>query len=174
MDDLRAIPWVFSWTQNRFYLPGWFGAGSALDRMKKEDRASFDQIKLAVKRSPFLRYVMTNIESSLVSANESIMKGYANLVDDEAVRDRFMSVILAELHRTCELMTEIFAGTFQTRRPRLAFTMEIRERALEQLHRHQIQLLAEWRQLPEEAATNRLPELLISVNALASGLRTTG
>jgi phosphoenolpyruvate carboxylase len=174
LDDLRAIPWVFSWTQNRFYLPGWFGAGSALDRMKKEDRASFDQIKLAVKRSPFLRYVMTNIESSLVSANESIMKGYANLVDDEAVRDRFMSVILAELHRTCELMTEIFAGTFQTRRPRLAFTMEIRERALEQLHRHQIQLLAEWRQLPEEAATNRLPELLISVNALASGLRTTG
>lgn len=174
LDDLRAIPWVFSWTQNRFYLPGWFGAGSALARIKAEDPAAFALIKSGVTTSPFLRYVMTNIESSLVSANESIMKGYANLVEDEVVRDRFMSVILAEFHRTGELMTELFDGTFQSRRPRLAFTMEIRERALQQLHQHQIRLLAEWRALPPKEAEQRLPELLISVNALASGLRTTG
>lgn len=174
LDDLRAIPWVFSWTQNRFYLPGWFGAGTALSRMKEENPAGFAQIKGGLKTSPFLRYVLTNLESSLVSANENIMQGYASLVQDEVVRDRFMGVILEEFHRTREMMTELFEGTFQARRPRLAYTMEIRERALEQLHRHQIKLLADWRSLSGEAAEARLPELLISINALASGLRTTG
>lgn len=172
--DLRAIPWVFSWTQNRFYLPGWFGAGSALARMRDEEPETFAQLKSGVRSSPFLRYVMTNIESSLMSANENIMKGYANLVEDDAVRDRFMRVILAEFHRTGEILTDLFEGTFRDRRPRLAFTMDIREEALEELHQNQIKLLKEWRLLEGEAADARLPELLISINALASGLRTTG
>ncbi len=174
LDDLRAIPWVFSWTQNRFYLPGWFGAGSALARVKAEQPETFAQLKKGVRFSPFLRYVMTNIESSLMSANENIMKGYANLVEDEGVRDRFMRVIIAEFHRTRDMLIDLFDGTFQDRRPRLAFTMDIREEALAKLHQDQINLLREWRTLEGEAAEDRLPELLISINALASGLRTTG
>ncbi len=174
LDDLRAIPWVFSWTQNRFYLPGWFGAGSGLEQLKNEDPAGFALLKSHLHSSPFLRYVLTNIESSLMSANENIMQGYANLVEDEVVRDRFMQVILAEFHRTGDILTELFEGPFQNRRPRLAFTMEIRERALAQLHQNQISLLRDWRKLSGDAAEQRLPELLISINALASGLRTTG
>lgn len=174
LDDLRAIPWVFSWTQNRFYLPGWFGAGSALMRMQAEDPTGFAALQTEVKSSPFLRYVMTNIESSLMSANESIMKGYANLVEDDAIRDRFMGVILGEFYRTREILAALFEGTFKDRRPRLAFTMEIREEALAELHQNQIRLLREWRSLSGEAAEDRLPELLISINAIASGLRTTG
>jgi len=69
LDDLRAIPWVFSWTQSRFYLPGWFGAGSALRQLKAEDPEGFAALAKALPGSPFLRYVLTNIESSLVSAN---------------------------------------------------------------------------------------------------------
>ncbi len=174
LDDLRAIPWVFSWTQNRFYLPGWFGAGSALMRMRDEEPKSFAQLKTGVKASPFLRYVMTNIESSMMSSNEVIMKSYANLVEDNAVRDRFMQVIIGEFHRTREILAELFNGTFEDRRPRLAFTMNIREEALEELHQNQIQLLKKWRTLEGAAAEALLPELLISINALASGLRTTG
>jgi len=174
LDDLRAIPWVFSWTQNRFYLPGWFGAGSALGRMRDEDPANFAHLKVAVKSSPFLRYVMTNIESSLMSANESVMQSYSNLVEDDAIRDRFMQVIVGEFHRTRELLAELFDGTFGDRRPRLAFTMNIREEALAELHHNQIKLLQEWRALRGEKAEELLPELLISINALASGLRTTG
>ncbi len=174
LDDLRAIPWVFSWTQNRFYLPGWFGAGSALQKMKQEAPADFAQLSEQVKTSPFLRYVLTNIESSLVSANEKIMQGYANLVANDQVRDRCMDLILAEFHRTRDLMTEIFQGTFQERRPRLAFTLDIRERALGQLHLQQIALLKKWRLLPSHEAEALLPDLMISINALASGLRTTG
>jgi len=174
LDDLRAIPWVFSWTQNRFYLPGWYGAGSALARMRQEAPKQWDDIRKAVHSSPFLRYVITNIESSLMSSNAEIMRGYADLVEDESVRNRFMDAIMAERQCTLDILTELFRGAFQQRRPRLAFTMEIREKALEQLHRNQIALLREWRGLEGDAAEQRLPELLISINALASGLRTTG
>ena len=178
LDDLRAIPWVFSWTQARFYLPGWFGAGSALAKMRIEDPEGFAAIAGGITNSPFLRYVLTNIESSLVSVNIELMQLYAGLVPDEAVRESFMSVILAEYERTKSVLEELFHGSFEKRRPRLAYTLSIREEPLRVLHAQQVNLLRSWRarlQAGEaEAAEGMLPDLLISVNALASGLRTTG
>lgn len=174
LDDLRAIPWVFSWTQSRFYLPGWFGAGSALERLLKEDPKGFERLRKAIRNTPFLRYVLTNIESSLVSSNEAIMDTYAGLVEDAELRKRFMGTIRAEFARTRAMMTEIFRGTFEERRPRLAFTLQIREQALTQLHRQQVALLKEWRGRSGREAEAMLPDLLLSINAIASGLRTTG
>ncbi|WP_221030710.1 phosphoenolpyruvate carboxylase [Actomonas aquatica] len=174
LDDLRAIPWVFSWTQSRFYLPGWFGAGSALERLQAEDPKGFKQLCKAARAMPFLRYVLTNIESSVASANVEIMESYAALVSDAAVRERFMNVIRGEYDRTRNMMKEIFRGTFEERRPRLAFTLQIREEALVQLHRQQVNLLKEWRALKGLEAEALLPDLLLSINAIASGLRTTG
>ncbi len=178
LEDLRAIPWVFSWTQSRFYLPGWYGAGSALARLREEDTAAFAQFKGQVKRSAFLRYVLTNIESSLVSANEGWMRRYAALVPDEAVRERFLGLILDEYQRTKEVLTDIFNGAFEDRRPRLAFTLAIREQPLSELHAQQLELLRTWRALVNtgdlEGSEAIIPDLLVSVNAVAAGLRTTG
>jgi len=178
LDDLRAIPWVFSWTQSRFYLPGWFGAGSALEKLRTEDNAAFLAVQAALAASPFLRYVLTNIESSLVSANEDLMRIYASLVPDAAIRDSFLETILAEFTRTRTLLEELFRGTFAARRPRLAYTLAIREEPLLVLHAQQVNLLREWRTRQSsgdsEIAEAMLPDLLISINALASGLRTTG
>ncbi len=174
LDDLRAIPWVFSWTQSRFYLPGWYGAGAALERLQAEDPKGFNRLLKAVRSMPFLRYVLTNIESSLVSTNADIMDSYAALVQDAELRERFMRMIRAECDRTRTMMTEIFRGTFEERRPRLAFTLQIREQALTQLHRQQVALLREWRSLKGREAETLLPDLLLSINAIASGLRTTG
>ena len=178
LDDLRAIPWVFSWTQARFYLPGWYGAGSALEKLKREDPASFAALGAALKESAFLRYVLTNIESSLVSANVVLMQEYANLVPDPALRDRFMALILAEHTRTRTLLEELFNGPFAARRPRLAYTLAIREEPLRVLHVQQIALLKTWRAHVRAGETDAsealLPDLLLSINALASGLRTTG
>ncbi|HCN75740.1 MAG TPA: phosphoenolpyruvate carboxylase, partial [Verrucomicrobiales bacterium] len=178
LDDLRAIPWVFSWTQSRFYLPGWFGTGAALDKLRTEDSAAWDTLAAELRRSPFLRYVLTNIESSLVSANESLMRDYAALVPDGTVRAHFLDMILAEHQRTRLMLEELFQGTFRQRRPRLAYTLEIREEPLAVLHAQQITLLREWRAHQEAGragdAEAMLPDLLISINALASGLRTTG
>jgi phosphoenolpyruvate carboxylase len=178
LDDLRAIPWVFSWTQARYYLPGWYGAGAALERLRAEDGESFRGLKAVLRDSPFLRYVLTNIESSLVSANRGIMESYATLVADEGVRGAFVGRILGEYERTRAVLEDLFDGPFMVRRPRLAETLGVREAPLRVLHRQQIALLREWRGLVAAgdgaAAEAFLPDLLISVNAIASGLRTTG
>ncbi|RFC49289.1 MAG: phosphoenolpyruvate carboxylase [Verrucomicrobia bacterium] len=178
LDDLRAIPWVFSWTQSRFYLPGWYGAGSALRALKENGSNGFNALGAALPSSPFLRYVLTNIESSLVSANTDLMGAYAGLVQNEAVRHRFLEIILAEFEETRILIEELFQGPFAERRPRLAYTLEIREAPLRVLHHQQVALLRDWRQLQasgqNEAAEALIPDLLISINAIASGLRTTG
>lgn len=178
LDDLRAIPWVFSWTQSRFYLPGWFGAGSALEKLRTEDTSAFEELRNQLRGSAFLRYVLTNIESSLVSANEELMTLYAGLVPDPMVREPFLSTILSEFKRTRELLEDLFQGTFATRRPRLAYTLEIREEPLRVLHHQQVNLLREWRAClaagETEGAEAMLPDMLVSINALASGLRTTG
>jgi phosphoenolpyruvate carboxylase len=178
LDDLRAIPWVFSWTQSRFYLPGWFGAGSALTKLKTDDPKSYATLAAAIPGSAFLRYVLTNIESSLVSANTDLMRAYAGLVEDTAVRDRFLGTIISEYEATRSIIDDLFQGTFEERRPRLAYTLNIREEPLKVLHDQQIALLREWRGLTAagktEAADAMVSDLLISINAIASGLRTTG
>ena len=178
LDDLRAIPWVFSWTQSRFYLPGWFGAGSAFDRLRAEDPQAFARLAEQVRRLPFARYVITNIDSSIASANEDIMRSYAALVPDEELRNRFLNTILEEFHRTRAAVKNLFAADFATRRPRMARTLETREQPLRILHTQQVSLLREWRTLiaagDESAAEAMIPDLLISVNAISSGLRTTG
>jgi phosphoenolpyruvate carboxylase len=178
LEDLRAIPWVFSWTQSRFYLPGWFGSGTALQKLRDEDAAGFQLLMEKLGGNAFLRYVLTNIESSLVSANEAWMRAYAALVPDSAIRERFLGIILAEQTRTREMLAHLFKGTFEARRPRLAFTLAIREQPLRVLHAQQIELLRDWRATlasgSAESAESLIPDLLVSVNALASGLRTTG
>jgi phosphoenolpyruvate carboxylase len=178
ISDLRAIPWVFSWTQARFYLPGWFGVGSGLAVLKAEDPAAFEAFKAGLPSSTFLGYVLTNVETNLASANVDLMRDYCGLVTDEALRERFLGWILEEFERTRSLLAELFEGQMRGRRPRMAKTLEIREAPLRVLHHQQIALLKEWRGHlagnRKHAADALLPKLLLSINAIASGLRTTG
>jgi phosphoenolpyruvate carboxylase len=178
ISDLRAIPWVFSWTQARYYLPGWFGVGSALETLKTEDPAGFANFKQALPKSTFLSYVLTNVETNLASANLELMRDYAGLVENVVIRDKFNALIFAEFDRTRVLLAELFDGEMKDRRPRMAKTLEIREAPLRVLHQQQITLLREWRgHLAAERTTEAdslLPRLLLSINAIASGLRTTG
>ena len=178
LEDLRAIPWVFSWTQSRFYLPGWYGAGSALERLRLENPEGFTKLSGQVQGVPFLRYVITNIDSSLASANEDIMRAYASLVPDDKLRDTFLSMIFDEFSRTRDAVRDLFQGDFIDRRPRMARTLDIREEPLRVLHMQQVALLREWRSRlaagDDAGAEMMIPDLLISVNAISSGLRTTG
>ncbi len=178
LEDLRAIPWVFSWTQSRFYLPGWYGVGSAFEKLRAENPDGFSKIASQSREVAFLRYVITNIDSSLASANDDIMRAYAGLVPDADLRDRFLGMILAELDRTRAAVRELFQGPFAERRPRMARTLDIREEPLRVLHMQQVSLLREWRSRlnagDAAGAESMIPDLLISVNAISSGLRTTG
>ena len=176
--DLRAIPWVFSWTQARYYLPGWFGVGSALEALKNEDPAGFAKFKEALPKSTFMSYVLTNVETNLASANLDLMRDYAGLVENAALRERFLGWIREEFERTRAHLAELFDGEMRNRRPRMAKTLDIREAPLRVLHQQQIALLREWRgHVAAERTTEAdalLPKLLLSINAIASGLRTTG
>ncbi|MBB81933.1 MAG: phosphoenolpyruvate carboxylase [Roseibacillus sp.] len=178
IDDLRAIPWVFSWTQARFYLPGWFGVGTALESLKIQQPERFLQLKEGFRESSFLGYTLTNVETNLASANLEVMTQYSSLVEDESLRERFMEIIVAEFNRTREMLTELYDGDILKRRPRMAKTLEIREAPLKVLHQQQVSLLREWRQKTqsgeEEEAEALLPRMLLSINAIAAGLRTTG
>ncbi len=173
--DLRAIPWVFSWNQARFYVPGWFGAGSALAALSEAELA---QLSTELRGWPFLHYVITNIESSLASTDRELMCAYAELVEDPALRERLLSLILEEWELTRTMLERLRGGVLTTRRPRMLKTLELRAEALRVLHLQQIALLRRWRKLrhdgDEPAASILLPDLLLSINAIASGLRTTG
>jgi len=178
ISDLRAIPWVFSWTQARFYLPGWYGVGTALAELKSASSEDFTELKGALAKSTFLAYVLTNVETNLASANMELMRAYAGLVVDGKLREIFVERITKEFELTRNLLTELFDGTMEERRPRMSKTLGIREAPLRVLHHQQISLLKEWRGHIEEqrqtAADALLPKLLLSINAIASGLRTTG
>ena len=173
--DLRAIPWVFSWNQSRFYLPGWFGAGSGLAAL---DATDFAALAAHVREWPFLHYVLTNIESSLASTDRELMTAYAGLVPDAAVRERILGAILGEWTLTSEMLERLRGRPMAERRPRMLKTLELRAEALRVLHGQQIALLGKWRALlagpaPAEADA-MLPDLFLSINAIAAGLRTTG
>lgn len=176
--DLRAIPWVFSWTQARFYLPGWFGVGSALESLAQQQPDDFAALKKALHHTPFVAYLFTNVETNLHSANRSIMEAYASLVTDPDLRKTFMDLIVAEFERTTTQLASLFDGGMETRRPRMIKTLTIRDEPLAVLHQQQVSLLREWRNhLAQEDSTSAeslLPKLLLSINAIASGLRTTG
>jgi phosphoenolpyruvate carboxylase len=176
--DLRAIPWVFSWTQARFYLPGWFGVGSALEGVEREDPEAYAEFKAGLSRSTFMSYVLTNVETNLASANLELMADYSGLVEDDALRSRFFQRVVEEFERTRRCLAKLFEGDMSTRRPRMAKTLEIREAPLRVLHHQQIALLREWRGHVaggrRHDADRLLPHLLLSINAIASGLRTTG
>ncbi|MGF1634485.1 MAG: phosphoenolpyruvate carboxylase [Phycisphaerae bacterium] len=175
LDDLRAIPWVFSWNQSRFYLPGWFGVGTAFEALHRRDPGDFQRLSRDVESWPFLRYILTNLETNLASADEQLMSEYAELVEDADVRRRFMTMIRDEFELTREVVNRLFGGgPLEERRPRMVTTLRLRAERLRVLHRQQLQLIRQWRALDEAGRDELLPRLLLNVNAIASGLRTTG
>jgi phosphoenolpyruvate carboxylase len=178
IQDLRAIPWVFSWSQARFNLPGWYGAGGAFQRIREGDPAGWATLCEAARGWPFLSYLLHNIEFSVVAADPAIMGDYAALVRDEELRHRILTRIMDEYQRTRDTVEELLGGEASRRRPRLTKAVAIRRQALLRLHREQLLLLSAWRDAlrhdhPGEA-DRLLPRLLVTVNAIAGGLKTTG
>lgn len=176
--DLRAIPWVFSWGQARFNLPGWYGVGSGFEAVRESDPAAWRLLQRAAHEWPFLVYVLHNVEFAVAAASPEIMAEYAALVDDRELRERVLAQILAEYERSRRVLEDLFGGEIAQRRPRLVKTIAMRREALLRLHREQIALLREWRPLRHEGraaeAEAVLDSLLVTVNAIAGALKTTG
>lgn len=173
LEDLRAIPWVFSWSQARFFLPGWFGVGTALESASDEEVLL---MKENFSNWPFFRYLLTNVETAHASVDLDLIQEYAGLCPDAELRKHVMDVILGEYKRTEEQLIRLFGNTQAERRPRLDKTLRPRATALLPLHQRQIELIKKWRSL-EDTAPEKGPlvnEILLTINAISSGLRTTG
>jgi phosphoenolpyruvate carboxylase len=178
IDDLRSIPWVFSWSQARFNLPGWYGVGSAFQRLRDGEPRAWEFVAKAAHEWPFLSNLLHNVEFSVAAADPGLMAEYASLVGDGALRARVLGLIVEEYERTRSVLDGLFGDNRQQRRPRLLKAIAIRRYALTRLHREQIALLRTWREALREERTRDaeriLTALLVTVNAIAGGLKTTG
>ena len=179
LEDLRAIPWVFSWSQSRFNITSWYGVGSVLNDIMLNHPEKYAEIKALSKKDSFVRYVLSNVDTSLEATSEEIFTEYAGLVTNQQVRETILKMIVDELALTRKMLLELFEYPFCTRRENHFHSNKLRELPLENLHKKQIDLLRRWRDRDSTASTGPdsdelLTDLLLSVNGIAGALRITG
>jgi phosphoenolpyruvate carboxylase len=171
LEDLRAIPWVFSWCQARFHLPGWYGAGAALGWLKRESPEEWRAVCAQASDWPMVSYLLHNVEASLMMASPEVMEMYASLVPDAESRTRLLSRILREYELTVRMVAELLGAPAEQRRPRLALAIKLRKDALFRLHQEQVRQLSVWRREADEESRELL---LLTVNAIGMGQKMTG
>ena len=171
--DLRAIPWVFSWTQNRHMLPGWFGLGSGLTafvEVRKE--RGLELLQRMFRESRLFRTVIDEVEKTLLTVDLDIAREFARLVDETEVRDPIFKTIELEYHLTCETVLRVSGGTgIAERFPQLRRRLARRLQTMNQVSREQVQLLRRLRQGGDEDVRTAF---LLSINCAAAGLGATG
>ena len=177
LDDLRAIPWVFSWSQSRFNITSWFGIGSTLEKLINEAPEDFERLKVAIKSDPFVRYVFTNVDTSIATSDEEIMKLYASMVTDEEAKETMLNIYLTELRKTRKMLGKLITRPSEERRRNHTFSTKLRTEAMNQLHERQVELIKIWRTQKEQGLKEQeetLLTILMTINAIASAMRSTG
>ena len=175
IEDLRAIPWSFSWGQSRVSLPGWFGFGSAVRELKA---AMGEEAGLALLRRmnvdwPFFRTVLSNLDMVLAKADATVARKYADLVPDMELADRIFAAIEAEWTLTTETLDAILETPERLAdNPSLARSIEQRFPYITPLNYLQVDLIRRFRAGQTEEKVQR--GILISINGVAAGLRNTG
>jgi phosphoenolpyruvate carboxylase len=176
--DLRAIPWVFAWSQARYNMTSWYGIGSTLEKLRAQRPKDYEKFQIALKDDPFIRYFITNVDTSLARSSIHIMKDYAALVENKNIRNKFTQFFEKELSLTEAHLSFLLDKTLEERRPRHYYSNLLRNSLIEDLHRSQIRLLKEWRILVKsddsQQSDKTLVSLLLTVNAIASATGQTG
>ena len=124
----------------------------------------------------YKRQVFTNVDTSLAATENSIMKSYANLVDDKQLKERFLNIFLDELQLVKDHMTVLLRRSFKERRRNHFYSNQLRSLMMEALHEEQISLLKKWRAEKEsgESSDKTQRDLLLTINAIAGANRNTG
>ena len=177
INDLRSIPWVFSWSQSRFNLSGWFGAGTALGEFENKYPKDFEQLKQLSTEWPFLKYSLIQIESNLLNSDTKIMTAFADLLDDEKTRQELMELILTDYQTGLQEIEALLGASVDDRRISKLENIKLRNKALTALHEIQLDYLIKWRSVvnvDKKLSDQYLLQLLLLVNALSGGLQNTG
>ncbi|MDE2423278.1 MAG: phosphoenolpyruvate carboxylase [Betaproteobacteria bacterium] len=173
IEDLRAIPWVFSWAQSRMILPGWYGFGSAVKAFRERHADGLAQLQHMYQKWPFMQTLLSNMDMVLAKTDFTIAKRYAGLVKDEALRVRIFSEIEKEYElTTTELKAITSQQDFLSANPTLARSIRERRPYLDPLNHLQVDLLRCYRNGEATEAVQRAIHL--TINGVAAGLRNSG
>ena len=178
IEDLRAIPWGFSWGQCRLTLPGWFGFGSAVDQFldrptDKERKAALALLQKMVKQWPFFKTLLSNMDMALAKSDLALASRYSELVSDTKLRKKIFTAIEAEWHRTANVMTLLTGEKHRlANNPALARSIRHRFPYIDPLHHLQVELIRRFRDGKADERVQR--GIHLSINGIAAGLRNTG
>ena len=176
IDDLRAIPWVFSWTQSRIVLPAWLGLGTALFHAR--ERHGLELLRRMAAEWPFFTSVLSNAEMGCAKADLGIARRYVDLWEDAAARDRIWVPLQEELERTIQELVLIGGGErLLDGEPVLQASIDRRNPFVDPLSFVQIELMRRLRRgwAGSDTAPEQLGRVgLLTINGIASGLRNTG
>ena len=174
---LRAIPWVFSWMQSRHVLPGWYGLGTALAAYGTTPER-IDDLKEMYRSWPFFQNAIDNAQVSLGKADMGIARLYAELVEDERVRELIFSDIETEFKLTAQTILQITEQKKILEHDKtLQHSIRLRNPYVDPLNFIQVSLLRQLRALPDQAgdeAQQILRAIMLTINGIAAGLKNTG
>jgi phosphoenolpyruvate carboxylase len=169
LQALRAIPWVFAWTQNRSLLPAWYGCGTAL--AAHGDGAGLEALRRMYREQPFFRALVENLEMTLAKSSLEIARGYLRLVSEASEPQRFWDVLAQEHERAvASVLAVVEADNLLDRHRVVQRSIRLRNPYVDPLNALQVELLARWRRGEREA----LRPLLRSIAGIAAALRNTG
>ena len=173
LGDLRAIPWVFAWTQNRHMLSGWYGVGSGIEAfLEVRKERGLELLRRMFREARLFRLIVDDVERTLLQVDLSIAREYAGLVAEAAVREPIFALIEAEYARTCEMLLKVSGdGCIAERFPQFRRRLERRLKTLNEVSREQVRLLRAHRACASEETRTAL---LMSINCAAAAFGATG
>ncbi|KWR90135.1 phosphoenolpyruvate carboxylase [Cupriavidus sp. IDO] len=181
IEDLRAIPWGFSWGQCRLLLPGWYGFGSAVKAMvdaapdDKSRKACVTTLRRMVKAWPFFSTLLSNMDMVLAKTDLAVASRYAQLCDDAALRKNVFARISKEWHLTCDMLALVTGHQERLAdNPLLARSIKNRFAYLDPLNHLQVELLKRFRSGKDGDDIRVRRGIHLTINGVAAGLRNTG
>ncbi len=172
VSNIRAIPWVFSWMQSRYNLPGWYGLGTGLKAIS--DKKLLDEM---YQGWPFFKTLLDNAETSLLKADMGIAALYAELVEDVELGQRLFNIIQTEYELTCDAVLSISGHqNLMDSEPVTQNAIRLRNPYVDPLNYIQVEMLRRLRSQPQDSpeAESLRDAIILTINGIAAGLKNTG